>query len=66
MNSVQWARRPAEAHFGPAAWQSKVLSAASAIFVKPVIAVLTLIGMVVNRVRPDLLQRARLDVIDRP
>ena len=43
-----------------------MLSAASAIFVKPVIAVLTLIGMVVNRVRPDLLQRARLDVIDRP
>ena len=66
MNSVHWSRRPAEAHFGPAAWQSKALSILSAIFVKPVIALLTLIGMAVNRKRPDLLQRAHLDIIDRP
>ena len=38
----------------------------SAIFVRPVLATLTVIGIVINRLTPDTLQRARLDVIDRP
>jgi monoterpene epsilon-lactone hydrolase len=54
------------AHFGPAGWQAKVLALFSLIFVRPVIFLLTVVGMAVNRRRPDLLQRARLDVIDRP
>lgn len=66
MNSLDWSDRPTDAHFGPASWQSQLLALLSAIFVKPVIALLTLIGMIVNRFRPALLQRARLDVIDRP
>lgn len=66
MNSLDWSKRPADAHFGPASWQSQLLAVLSAIFVKPVIALLTVIGMIVNRFRPAMLQRARLDVIDRP
>jgi len=38
----------------------------SAIFVRPVLATLTIIGLVVNRLRPETMQRARLDVIDKP
>ena len=48
----------ADAHFGPASWPSKLLALLSAIFVKPVIALLTVIGMIVNRFRPAVLQRA--------
>jgi acetyl esterase/lipase len=66
VNSLDWSSRPADAHFGPASWQSQLLALLSAIFVKPAIALLTVIGMIVNRFRPALLQRARLDVIDRP
>jgi acetyl esterase/lipase len=66
VNSLEWPDRPTDAHFGPASWQSQLLAVLSAIFVKPVIALLTVIGMIVNRFRPALLQRARLDVIDRP
>jgi hypothetical protein len=32
----------------------------------PVLATLTIIGMIVNRVRPEAMQRARLDLIDKP
>jgi acetyl esterase/lipase len=66
VNSLDWSDRPTDTHFGPASWQSQLLALLSAIFVKPVIALLTVIGMIVNRFRPALLQRARLDVIDRP
>lgn len=38
----------------------------AAIFFRPLLASLTIVGMVVNRVRPDALQRARLDLIDKP
>lgn len=37
----------------------------TAIFVRPVLATLTVLGMVINRFRPDALQQARLDVIDK-
>lgn len=66
MNFLDWRDHPTTAHFGPACWQSSVLALLTAIFVRPMLATLTVIGMVVNRFRPDALQRVRLDVIDRP
>ncbi|OHV04290.1 alpha/beta hydrolase [Mycobacterium talmoniae] len=66
MNLPDWEDRPATAHYGPACWQSRMLGTLTAIFVRPVLGALTLIGLVINRIRPDLLQRARLDVIDKP
>jgi epsilon-lactone hydrolase len=61
-----WPDRPTTAHFGPASWQSSLLALLSAIFVRPVLAALTLLGLIVNRFRPEAMQRARLDVIDKP
>jgi epsilon-lactone hydrolase len=66
VNSLDWCDRPEMAHFGPASWQSSVLALLTAIFVRPVLGALTVIGLVVNRFRPDALQRARLDGIDGP
>lgn len=66
VNRLDWHDRPATAHFGPACWQSRVLALLTTVFVRPVLALLTVIGLVVNRFRPDTLQRARLDVIDKP
>jgi epsilon-lactone hydrolase len=66
VNSPDWCDRPETAHFGPASWQSSVLALLTAIFVRPVLGALTVIGLVVNRFRPDALQRARLDGIDVP
>lgn len=66
MNSCEWGDRPQTAQFGPACWQSRALGAATALTVRPVIFVLTVIGMVVNRFWPNALQRAHLDVIDKP
>jgi len=66
MNSSDWTHRPPEVEFGPAAWQSVLLGGLTAAFVRPVIALLTLIGAVVNRLRPELVQRGRYDIIDRP
>jgi acetyl esterase/lipase len=66
VNSLDWRERPETAHFGPASWQSGLLSLLTAIFVRPVLGALTLIGMVVNRISPDTLQRVRLDGIDGP
>lgn len=66
MNLLDWRGRPAEVHFGPAAWQSVTLGVVTAIVLRPVLAVLTLLGLAINRVAPALLQRAHLDVIDRP
>lgn len=43
-----------------------MLAVIAAVFLRTSIAVLTLIGMVVNRFWPDALQRARLDLIDLP
>jgi epsilon-lactone hydrolase len=54
------------AHFSPASWQSSALALLTAIFVRPVLGALTLIGLVVNRFCPDALQRTRLDGIDGP
>ena len=66
MNSLDWRRRPAEVHFGPAALQSRALGWATAIFIRPVLGLLTLLGLAINRIAPALLQRAHLDIIDRP
>ncbi|WP_458320098.1 alpha/beta hydrolase [Mycolicibacterium brisbanense] len=66
VNSLDWHSRPTTVHFGPAAWQSRALGVGSAIFFRPLLGLLTLIGLAVNRVAPALLQRAHLDVIDRP
>ena len=66
VNSPDWCDRPEMAHFGPASWQSSVLALLTAIFVRPVLGALTVIGLVVNRFRPDALQAARLDGIDGP
>jgi hypothetical protein len=61
-----WPDRPTTAHFGPAAWQSSLLALLSAMFVRPVLGALTILGMIVTRFRPEAMQRARLDVIDKP
>ena len=66
VNSPDWRHRPETAHFGPASWQSSLLALLTAIFVRPVLAALTIIGIAVNLVNPDLLQRVRLDGIDGP
>lgn len=66
MNSADWTHRPPDIEFGPAAWQSQLLGGLTAVFVRPVIALLTAIGMVVNRFRPDWVQRGHYDIIDRP
>ena len=66
MNVLDWPDQPALAQFGPASWQSRVLAALVGVFVRPVLALLTGAGMVAHRVAPGLLQRARLDLLDRP
>jgi epsilon-lactone hydrolase len=66
VNLVDWRQRPTVVHFGPASRRSRLLALLAAVFVRPVLATLTLIGMIINRFRPDALQRLRLDVIDKP
>jgi epsilon-lactone hydrolase len=66
VNPPDWCDRPETAHYGPASWQSSLLALLSAIFVRPVLAVLTIIGLIVNRLSPEAMQRVRLDVIDKP
>lgn len=66
MNSPEWRDRPAETYFGPASWQARLLAVMAAIFLRTSIAVLTIVGIIVNRLWPAGLQRARLDLIDLP
>jgi monoterpene epsilon-lactone hydrolase len=66
MHLVDWRYRPTVAHFGPASRRSRLLALLTAIFVRPVLAILTVVGMIINRFHPDALQRVRLDVIDKP
>lgn len=66
MNSIDWPERPETAHFGPSSWQGSVLALLTAIFFRPVLAALTVLGMIVNRISPATLQRVRLDGIDGP
>ncbi|MEO6792183.1 MAG: alpha/beta hydrolase [Mycobacterium sp.] len=66
MNSSEWRDRPAQTYFGPASWQARLLALAAMVFLRTSIAVLTVIGLIVNRFWPAGLQRARLDVIDHP
>ena len=51
--------------FGPAAWQSRALGWLAVLTLRPLLGLLTLLGLAVNRIAPALLQRARLDVIGR-
>ena len=46
MNPSDWPDRPETSHFGPACWQSSLLALLSAIFVRPVLATLTIVGLV--------------------
>lgn len=66
VNLLEWRDRPDTVQFGPASRQSKLLGLLTAIFVRPVLGALTIIGLIFNKVWPAGLQRARLDVIDRP
>ena len=66
MDLIDWSHQPRVKHFGPASWQSRLLALLTAVSVRPSLAVLTIIGVIVNRFRPDVLQRIRLDVIDKP
>ena len=66
VNLADWRQRPRVAHFGPACRRSRLLALLAAIFVRPVLATLTVIGLIINRFHPDGLQRVRLDVIDKP
>lgn len=63
---IDWSQRPTVAHFGPASWRCRLVAALAATFVRPVLATLTVMGIIVNRFWPHALQRIRLDVIDRP
>ena len=66
VNLQMWRDRPTTVSFGPASWQSRALGVLTALTLRPVLGLLTLIGLLVNRIWPAGLQRAHLDVIDRP
>ena len=66
MKSSDWRDRPETSHFGPASWQSSPARPADRDLRAAGAGHLEVIGLVVNRLRPEALQRARLDVIDRP
>ncbi|MEB3031658.1 alpha/beta hydrolase [[Mycobacterium] nativiensis] len=66
MNSPEWRDRPAQTYFGPASWQARLLGLAALVFLRTSIAVLTVVGLVMNRIWPAGMQRARLDLIDQP
>lgn len=66
MNLHEWRDRPSTVSFGPASWQSRALGVLSYLTLRPVLGVLTLVGLVINRLWPAGLQRAHLDIIDRP
>ncbi|MGW0159381.1 alpha/beta hydrolase [Mycobacterium sp. NPDC003323] len=66
MNLLEWHDRPTTVQFGPASWQSRLLGILTALTLRPLLGLSTLIGLAVNRFWPDGVQRARLDVIDGP
>lgn len=66
VNLHQWRDRPSTVSFGPASWQSRALGVLTALTLRPVLGLLTCIGLLINRIWPAGLQRAHLDVIDRP
>lgn len=66
MNTPEWRGRPAQTYFGPASRQARLLAVAAAILLRTSITLLTVVGVVVNRIWPAGLQRARLDLIDKP
>lgn len=66
VNLLEWRDRPTTVQFGPASRQSKLLGLLTSILLRPVLGVLTVIGLMFNKVWPAGLQRAHLDLIDRP
>jgi acetyl esterase/lipase len=66
VNSLEWRDRPTTVQFGPACRQSRLLGLLTAISLRTVLGIATIIGLIVNKVWPAGLQRAHLDVIDRP
>ncbi|WP_442928729.1 alpha/beta hydrolase [Mycobacterium sp. Root265] len=66
VNLHEWRDRPSTVSFGPASWQSRALGVSTALTLRPVLGLLTLIGLLINRIWPAGLQRAHLDTIDRP
>lgn len=66
VNLLEWRDRPATVSFGPASWQSRLLGVLTALTLRPVLGLLTAIGLLINRFWPAGLQRAHLDIIDRP
>ncbi|WP_412484769.1 alpha/beta hydrolase [Mycolicibacterium frederiksbergense] len=66
VNLHEWRDRPSTVSFGPASWQSRALGILTALTLRPVLGLLTCIGLLVNRIWPAGLQRAHLDIIDRP
>ncbi|MCV7043117.1 alpha/beta hydrolase fold domain-containing protein [Mycobacterium frederiksbergense] len=66
MNLHEWRDRPSTVSFGPASWQSRALGVLTALTLRPVLGLLTCIGLLINRIWPAGLQRAHLDIIDRP
>ncbi|CAM3722288.1 alpha/beta hydrolase [Mycolicibacterium frederiksbergense] len=66
VNLHEWRDRPSTVSFGPASWQSRALGVLTALTLRPVLGLLTCIGLLINRIWPAGLQRAHLDIIDRP
>lgn len=66
VNLHEWRDRPRTVSFGPASWQSRALGVLTALTLRPVLGLLTCIGLLINRIWPAGLQRAHLDIIDRP
>lgn len=66
VNLHEWRDRPSTVSFGPASWQSRALGLLTALTLRPVLGLLTCIGLLVNRIWPAGLQRAHLNIIDRP
>jgi epsilon-lactone hydrolase len=66
VNLLEWRDRPSTVTFGPASWQSRLLGVLTALTLRPVLGLLTWVGLLINRIWPAGLQRAHLDIIDRP
>lgn len=66
VNLLEWRDRPSTVSFGPASWQSRLLGVLTALTLRPLLGALTFLGLLINRIWPAGLQRAHLDIIDRP
>lgn len=66
VNLLDWRDRPNTVSFSPASWQSRLLGVLTALTLRPLLGLLTCLGLLINRIWPAGLQRAHLDLIDRP